>query len=318
MHGRGSFRCGVSDSCRAETGFVRERAAPETPDERFLERDTGGRAEDGARAERGSEYLCESAADVPGVGEDDAEADEHVEQAHDRDELFSDFADALDAAEQDQRDESREGQTDDPVDNGNAAVVYREEGGDGVRNGAGDGVHLTHVADAEARDAGESCVHHCQPLPLRADAGDVIHRAAYPVALFIALAVLNGEHDLRVLYDHAKQRGDPQPKHSAVAAEGDGLRGTDYIAGADSGGKSGGHGLKRRDGAFSGFRLFEHLADGVFHGVSEVAELHCLGADGQQYAADHDAGQEHIQPREVVKSSGEEIDKCLHACIPLI
>ena len=47
-----------------------------------------------------------------------------------------------------------------------------------------------------------------------------------------------------------------------------------YKRQADSGGKSGGHGLKRRDGAFAGFRLFEHLADGVFHGVSEVAELH--------------------------------------------
>ena len=118
-----------------------------------------------------------------------------------------------------------------------------------------DGVHLTHVADAEARDAGESW----PPLPATSTSGRCRRyntSGRYPVAIFIALAVLNGEHDLRVLYDHAKQRGDPQPKHSAIAAEGDGLAGTDYGCRCRCG-KSGGHGL--RDGAFSPVSVFLNI-----------------------------------------------------------
>ena len=44
------------------------------------------------------------------------------------------------------------------------------------------------------------------------------HGAAAPVALFVALAVFDGERDLRELGHHAEKRRHPHPEHGAGAA----------------------------------------------------------------------------------------------------
>ena len=47
---------------------------------------------------------------------------------------------------------------------------------------------------------------------------DVVHGSAAPVALFVALAVFDGERDLRELGHHAEKRRHPHPEHGAGAA----------------------------------------------------------------------------------------------------
>ena len=134
-------------------------------------------------------------------------------------------------------------------------------------------------------------------MPLFAHAVlDIIHGAAYPVALFIPLAEAHGQRYLGKLDDHTQQGGHPHPEHGAVAPHGNGLTGTHNIAGAYRSRQSRGHGLKRRYCPCPGFGFFKHLAQGVAHDVSELAELQETAANCQKNASHKHAAQQDIDP----------------------
>ena len=238
----------------------------------------------------------------------------NVQDAHDRDELFRHGADALDAAEEDHADQRGDRNAEHEVQQLPLPFRSRDEGVDGVVQGADDGVDLRHIADAEGSDGCENAKQNADPLPVLAETVfDVVHRAADPVALCVALAVLDGQRDLGILDHHAEQRRQPQPEHCTVAAEGDGLRGADDIAGADRRSQGRCDSLQRRDRASACLLLLEHLADRVFHRIAEPRELDPAIADGQIQAADDGTWQENIQPCDRVQGSREEIDDSFHS-----
>ena len=301
----------MGDGGGAQARLIGEGAAAHTPDDGLLQQDAGACAQDRLGGKGAGEDQLEGLPDVPGVGGDDNEGEEDVEKAHEGDELFRDGADALDAAEEDQGHQEGHDDAADQADEELAAGIVRrgDEGGDGVIDGAHDGVGLGAVADAEGGQHGEEAEEAAQPLPVLAHAVfDVVHGAAHPVAVVVALPVLDGEDDLGVLGDHAHEGREPEPEDRAVAAQGDGLGGAHDVAGAHRGGEGGGQGLEGRHRAVAGLLLVEDFAQGVAHGVAEAAELHAAGADGQEEAARHRAGQEDIEPRKGIQRAGKERD----------
>ena len=304
----------MGDTGRTTACLIGEGAAAQTPDDGLLQGDAGSSAHDSLGSESGGEDLAEGAGDVLGVADQNNETNQNIQQAHEGDQLFGDAADALDTADQDHGDQQSHGDAQNPAHHLNGLVAEAEEHIDRVGDGAGDRIDLAHVADTEGGQHRENGKQNSQPLPFGTKPlGDVVHGAAHPVAVFIPLAVVDGQGHLRVLDHHAHQGRQPQPEHRAVAAQGNGLRGTHNVAGAHRGRQGRGHRLQGRNGALAGLCLFEHFAGGVFHGVAKAAELDEAGPHRQQHAADHHAGQKDVQPGHRVQWACKEVQNCLHS-----
>ena len=177
-------------------------------------------------------------------------------------------------------------------------------------------MHLRNVADAECRDRAEDGEHAAEPLPLRAEAVfDVVHRAAAPVALFVALAVLDGQRHLGELRHHAEKRRDPHPEHRARAAEDDRARDARDVARTDGGSKGRGHSLQGCDLAFARLTLLKNSADGVFPPVADLGKLDKAYGDAQIYARSHEQHQHHRPPHKAVDGFVD-LHKLLHILSP--
>ena len=303
----------MRDRSGAEAGLVGERRAAKTPDDGFLQDNTGSRAADGLRIESGGEDLAERGDDIICVENDNGNAKNDVQKRHSRDKLFRDSADALDAAEEDDADEDSQNDAEDEVQHAALSSGGRDERVDSVVDGADDGVDLRHVADTESGDGCKDTEQDADPLPALAEAVlDVVHRAADPVALRVALTVLDCEQNFGVLDHHAKQGSQPEPEDGAVAAEGDGLGGTNDVAGADRSRQRRGDSLHRRDCAFACLLFLEHFTQCVLHHVAELRELKTTVADGQIKTKEDGARQEDVQPCYSVKGTGDKTNDCLH------
>ena len=304
----------MGDGCGAKARFVGEGASAQAPDNGLLERNTTGRAAERLGRKGCGKDLAEGRAYIAGMAKNHDQSKNNVQDAHDRDELFRHGADALDAAEEDHADQRGDRNAEHEVQQLPLPFRSRDEGVDGVVQGADDGVDLRHIADAEGSDGCENAKQNADPLPVLAETVfDVVHRTADPVTLCVALAVLDGQRDLGILDHHAEQRRQPQPEHCTVAAEGDGLRGADDIAGADRRSQGRCDSLQRRDRASACLLLLEHLADRVFHRIAEPRELDPAIADGQIQTADNGTWQENVQPCDRVQGSREEIDDSFHS-----
>ena len=304
----------MGDGCGAKARFVGEGASAQAPDNGLLERNTTGRAAERLGRKGCGKDLAKGRADITGVTENHDKRKNDVQNAHDRNELFRHRADAFDAAEEDHADERRDCNAKNKVQQRPLPFRCRNESVDGIVQGTDNGVDLRHVADTEGGDGREDAEQHADALPVLAEAVfDVVHRSADPVALCVALTVLDGQRDLGIFDHHAEQRRQPQPEHCAVAAKRDGLRGADDIAGADRRSQSGRNGLQGCDRTGAGLLLLEHLADRVFHRIAEARELNAAIADGQIQAADDGTWQENIQPCNRVQSPRKEIDNSFHS-----
>ena len=249
--------------------------------------------------------------------ENDDKGKYDIKKTHDRDQLLRDGADALDAAEEDDADERRDGDAEDEVQQRPLTLGCRDERVDRVIQRADDGVDLRHVADAERSDACKYAEQNAEPLPVLSETVlDIVHRAADPVALGVTLAEANGKRDLGILDDHAEQRRQPQPEHRAVAAERDRLRRAHDVARADRCRQRRGDRLKRRDRAFARRLPGEHLAERVLYDIAEFGELDASVANGQVQTAEDGAWQKDVQPRHRVETAGEKVDEFLHRFIP--
>ena len=244
---------------------------------------------------------------------DNGNAKNDVKKRHSRDKLFRDSADALDAAEEDDADENSQNDAEDEVQHTALSSGGRDERVDSVVDGADDGVDLRHVADTESGDGCKDTEQDADPLPALAEAVlDVVHWAADPVALRVALTVLDREQNFGVLDHHAKQGSQPEPEDGAVAAEGDGLGGTNDVAGADRSRQRRGDSLHRRDCAFACLLFLEHFTQCVLHHVAELRELKATVADGQIKTKEDGARQEDVQPCYSVKGASDKTNDCLH------
>ena len=212
-------RGGVRDRRGAEARLVGEDAASDTLGHRELDGNTRRAAGDGSGVKSSLEDGSEHAGNGADIRKHDNERADDVNNGHSGHELFRDLTDALDAAEQHQRHEDGDTDAGDQADE--HLLIRRilvERDGDGL-DGVRDGVDLRDVADAERRDGAEHGEHGAEPLPLGAKAVfDVVHGSAAPVALFVALAILDSKRDFRELGHHAEKRRDPHPEHGAGAA----------------------------------------------------------------------------------------------------
>ena len=79
--------------------------------------------------------------------------------------FFSNGADTLDAAEENDADEDSQNDTEDEVQRAALRSSGRDERVDSVVDGADDGVDLRHVANAEGGDCCEDTEQDADPLP---------------------------------------------------------------------------------------------------------------------------------------------------------
>ena len=209
----------MRDGRGAEARLVGENAAADALGHRKLDGNARRAAGDGSGVKSALKDGGKHAGNGADIRKHDDKRADDVNDGHAGHELFRDLTDALDAAEQHQRHEDGDTDAGDQADE--HLLIRRvlvERNGDGLDR-VGNGMDLRNVADAECRDRAEDGEHGAEPLPLGAKAVfDVVHGSAAPVALFVALAVFDGERDLGELGHHAEKRRHPHPEHGAGAA----------------------------------------------------------------------------------------------------
>ena len=235
----------------AHTGFIREQAACHAVLERKADTAADQTARDSARLERKGEDRLERRENVVVVDAENDDAAEHVEQRHDRHELFAHGRDGFDAAEDDDGGNDAEHDADDNARNADGQVGFHD---------LSNRVDLRAAADAEGRQHGKQREQNrhrlAELLPFQA-ALKRIHRAAHHAAVRRVHAVLDRDQALRVLGRDAEHAGQPAPQHRARAAEIDGRAHADDVARADGGRERGRQRLKLADVA-RGVRVLRH------------------------------------------------------------
>ena len=188
------------DRGRAEARLVTEDAAGDT----LLHRDEDGAyhaAGDRTRVERRLDDGLDGARNLREVEAQDEQAEENVEDGHERHDVERNLRDALEPADDDAGSEARAEQARDGrgVRDGVAGEVDEFAGGDDCRDRRGNAVHLRDGADAEkARKHAEHREQHGEPLEVEPETFfdtrlDVVEGAAQYLAVSIDLAVLDRE-----------------------------------------------------------------------------------------------------------------------------
>ena len=221
---------------------------------------------------------------------DQTDSQNNVQQRHNGNQLLRDPTDPLDTADEDQRDDDADENTDDQVA-ASCAVSSQQSVVDqrGV-NGGSNGVDLGSIAGAKHGAYAKCGVQICQPHPLAAKTVfDVVHGTACVVAVAVAFPEVDGQGHFRELGAHTQQRRDPHPEYRAGTTEGNGTSDTCNITRTNSSGEGGADSLEGGNGAISGFLLLKHTTNGAAHGIAEFADLQKTGADAQVQANADDA-----------------------------
>ena len=311
LHRVGLGGGGVGHRRGAQAGLVGEHAALHAPGD-AQEHGAAGTAGDAGGGEGAHKDVMEDGGQGVGVVDNHHQGGDDVDQSHHGDQLLGDGAQALDAAEEDHGGEGGQGDAQHQVHDLLGLLAEAGlEGHDHVVDGGDDVAHLHGVADAEGSQGGEDTEQDAQPLPVLAQAVlDVVHGAAHPVAVLVPLTELHGQGNLGVLGTHTDEGSDPQPEDGAGAAQGDGGGDTGDVAGAHGACQGGGHGLEGGHLTLAGCGFVEDLADGVLHGVAELAELHATGAQGHQDARAHQQDQHGNAPYESVDRTVNAFNQC--------
>ena len=293
----------MAAAAATEARLVTEDTAGDT----LLHRDEDGAyhaARDGARVERRLDDGLDGARNLREVESQDEQAEENVEDGHERHDVERNLRDALEPADDDAGSEARAEQARDGsgVRDRVAGEVDEFAGGDDRRDRRGNAVHLRDGADAEqARKHAEHSEQHGEPLEIEPeaflDAGlDVVEGAAQYLAVAVDLAVLDREQAFGVLGRHAEERGDFHPEESARAASADGGRDTHDVTRADRCGKCGAESRKTRDLAFAFLFTVRHVAKRV----GEIGHLQHAEAAREQNSHEQDYDDERDSPHVTV------------------
>ena len=308
----------VSHRSGAETGLVGEAAAGYALGDGGRNGYSERSAQSSLSIEGALEDHAEYCADVADVGEDHDQSGYDVYAGHYGDDPLRYLTDTLDASEEHQRYDdcnkysydkvaereriAREGDhrtldvAAERIDRGADALAY--------------GLDLGSVSDTERSQESEDAEQNTQPAEALAQTVlDVVHRAAYPVALVVALTVVDRQRNFRELGAHSYKRGDPHPEDCAGTAYYDSSGDAGDVAGTDRCSQSGGESLERCNFALAGLLLLEHLSYGVLHGVAELAELQELGAYAEDQAYAYQQTEHDGTPCDVVQL-GYEFAEC--------
>lgn len=283
----------------AETGFVGEDAPGNAPAhglEHTGHDSAAYAARHRLRGESHPEYLGEPGGNGGDVHHDDAQGGKEVEDGHGGHQDGGHLADGLNALYQHQQGKDGEEHS-------------RHPGGEseGSFQGRGDGVGLSHVADAEGGNDGEDGEGRRQK---RADSlvGEAVlhgvHGAAAHFADAVGFPIFYGQHRFGVFGGKAEGRGDPHPDQSAGASQDQGGADAHDVAGADGGGQGGHQGLEGGDVPFGLIPLLKNFADGV----GQIAPGQEFQPDGQVHAGTHQKEKHDRPPDEAVDLAHKSFD----------
>jgi len=214
----------VCDDRRAEAGLVREYASCHTFFDDGREYVTGNTAGKCLGSEAILEDKSECGTDVLNVHTDADESHNDEEQTHKRHESRGDLGDTLDAAEDDDGNESGYADTDDQL---SRLIVLSDR----VCDRCGDLVGLC-AGHTDGGNSGKEGGNVCEPSPLESVV-DVVEGTALVGAVVRLLSEVNAEYVFRVVGDHSEECGDPHPENRAGAAGNDSRRNTDDVSGSD-------------------------------------------------------------------------------------
>ena len=198
----------------------------------------------------------------------------------------------------------------------------------------GNGIDLTHVADAERGEDAEAAEQNSQYGANLLVAGiaaqailEVVHGAAAPLTILILAAIVDAQHIFGIVGHHAEDGDNPHPEHGAGATGGNGGCHTGNIARADGGGQGGAQALELADGAVFLGRVGGNVligkdsADGLFHPVPKPGQLEGAGQDGHQDAGTHQHYQHGHSPNESIDGivdSCDSLNDVFHFSSPLV
>ena len=277
---------------RALASLVGEQSARNA----CTDRQHGAGAEEAARSrlsgEGAGEDFGEGLWDVRVVHDHGDQRHQNICDRHGRHDFFSDRADRLDAADDDNEDKDR----DHEASNDFAALTSREakrafnrladfakteQAGDGV----GHAVGLDHVAGGDRSEQRADAEQDGEPAPVLPEAAaDIAHRAAAIFAIGVHVAEADGERAFGEGESHADEGGDPHPENRAGSAQGNGGRNTCEVAGADLAGQRGRESGEGADLALAIFGLLEEAGKGgwQFQDRIEFQPNHEIEAHAEQ------------------------------------
>ena len=262
---------------RAHAGLVGEQTACNAVAHCLTNRDACSAAEDSLRVKCCNKDGLECRNDRCMIDAQDNNAASHVEQRHDRNDLFGNSRDTANAAEEDERCNNRA----DDADNDHRCAKR------GVERDA-DRVCLYHVAgkaqcknNRNREEAGEELAEFTGKA-----CADVVDRTAGNVTLVVRGLVLLRENRLAVDGGHAEECTQPHPENRARAAGIQcGSRACD-VAGADLRRDRGGQRLERTHAVLARLLTVEReMAEQMLPACAELTHLNEARADGK-----HDAG----------------------------
>ena len=265
-----NIRKGVGVRGGTHTGLVGEQAALGTLGDGDLEGCAHAAADDGLGLESVLEDHAEGRGDVLDAHDQNDQTAEQEDGRHDGDELLRDRGEALHAAEEDERADRDEDDTDDP-------------GGDaesGLHRGT-DGVGLHHAAEEAEREDdgdGEEAGEELAEAALKGRR-DVVNGAALDRAVLFDDAGLLGEGGFRVDRGHAEEGDEPHPEDGAGAAGQDRAGRADDVARTDLGGDGGGERLERAHAAVMLLAAQRQVAEHAVPALFEAADLYEAGLD---------------------------------------
>ena len=219
------------------------------------------------------------------VEDENTQAADEVDDSHNGNELLGNGREALHAAQEDEAGEEDDEQAHDPGGDAKGRIAGR-----GNRIGLD---HAAHEAKCQDDGNGEEAREELAART-REGLGDVVDRTAMNGAVLVDLARLLREDGLGVVGRHTEERDEPHPEDGARAADQDGAAGTHDVARADLRRDGGGERLKRADAALLLAAEEVELTEDAAHALSEEANLHELGADGEHQAHGNEQDDEHV------------------------
>ncbi|MPN30627.1 hypothetical protein SDC9_178098 [bioreactor metagenome] len=211
------------------------------------------------------------------VGDDGDQAAYDIEQSHNGHQLFRNGADTLKAADQHQAYQQNQNYANNPAGNDG------EEAGDG----AGNGVHLGHVADTECckrRKYAEEPSQEFAQAALHALL-QIHHGAAHPGAVRRFIPEEDRQQSFGVLGAHTEESGYPHPEYGTRAAGHNCRCYAGDVARAYRGCQSRGKRLELGKGALIAFIMdafvFEDGDDGGVPPSFKLAHLYESSAEGE-------------------------------------
>ena len=305
----------------AETCFIGKHAPLHAPGHSRLYPAAHNAATDGLHSKGTLEDGSESRQDAPVIHSNDGQCSNDIQQRHNRYQLFRDCRNALQASHDDQSCNGHQKHTRDPVGNGENRPHV-----------GGNGIDLSHIANAEAGENAEYTEQQPQDFaqlltaPEAAQAvPQIVHGPAGPLPCGILPAVVDAQNVLGEVRHHAENGHDPHPENGPGTACSNGRSNACDVACTDGGGQSGAKALELADrpvllGSMGRYVLvFENGANGMRHPEPEMAQLKALGQNRHQNAGAHQQHQHGQAPDKVVDLSvdhGYNIPQSVHKMYP--